>query len=75
MLRLSRDAPDVAPFDYAARRCGAPFEVAAIDEPAVCSAYEKKLVLVRPDGHVAWRGDSLPADADAVVARVTGALW
>jgi len=41
----------------------------------VCSAYEKKLVLVRPDGHVAWRGDSLPADADAVVARVTGTLW
>jgi 2-polyprenyl-6-methoxyphenol hydroxylase-like FAD-dependent oxidoreductase len=75
MLRLSRDAPDVAPFEEAARRCGAPFEVAAIDEPAVRSAYEKKLVLVRPDGHVAWRGDALPADADAVVARVTGALW
>jgi len=28
----------------------------------------------RPDLHVAWRGDSLPADADAVVARATGAL-
>jgi hypothetical protein len=29
-------------------------------------------VLVRPDGHIAWRGDALP-DADALVARVTGA--
>src|SRR5438552_4351219 len=75
MLRLSRDAPDVPPFEAAAWGCGAPFAVAAIDEPAVRSAYEKKLELVRPDGHVAWRGDALPADADAVVARVTGALW
>ena len=74
MLRLSRDTPEAASFEEAARRRGAPFEVATIDEPAVVSAYEKKLVLVRPDGHVAWRGDSLPADADAVVARATGAL-
>ena len=73
MLRFARDAPDVTPFKTAAKRRSVPLEVAAIEEPAVCSAYEKKLVLVRPDGHVAWRGDALPADAAAVIARVTGA--
>jgi hypothetical protein len=29
-------------------------------------------VLVRPDGHVAWRGDALPSDAERVVDQVTG---
>jgi 2-polyprenyl-6-methoxyphenol hydroxylase-like FAD-dependent oxidoreductase len=73
MLRLGSDAPDATPLEDAAKRRGVPLEVAAIGEPAVCSAYEKKLVLVRPDGHVAWRGDALPADAAAVIARTTGA--
>ncbi|NBX40729.1 MAG: hypothetical protein EBR15_04810, partial [Gammaproteobacteria bacterium] len=31
------------------------------------------VMLVRPDGHVAWRGDELPAELDAMVARVRGA--
>src|SRR5258706_475471 len=73
ILRFGRDAPDVTPFEDAAKRRSVPLEAAAIEEPAVCSAYDKKLVLVRPDGHVAWRGDELPADAAAVIARVTGA--
>jgi hypothetical protein len=31
------------------------------------------LVLVRPDGHVAWRGDILPDDPQALIDRVRGA--
>jgi hypothetical protein len=50
-----------------------PLEVKLLEEPAVCALYERKLVLVRPDGHVAWRGNALPADFAAVIARVTGA--
>jgi len=73
MLRLSRDAPGVEPLEDSAMRRGVPLEVVAIGEPEVCSAYERKLVLVRPDGHVAWRADALPRDAAAVIARVTGA--
>ncbi len=30
------------------------------------------IVLIRPDHHVAWSGDRLPADADALMARVVG---
>jgi hypothetical protein len=31
------------------------------------------LVLLRPDRHVAWRGDGLPADPLALIDRVRGA--
>jgi glutathione S-transferase len=36
--------------------------------------YGCRLVLVRPDGHVAWRADAPPADAGALIDRVRGAL-
>jgi hypothetical protein len=28
---------------------------------------------VRPDGHVAWRADTVPTDATALIDRVRGA--
>jgi hypothetical protein len=34
--------------------------------------YRNKLVLIRPDQHIAWHGDAV-ADAPAVIDRVTGA--
>jgi len=34
-----------------------PLETVIVDEPAIASIYEAKLVLVRPDTHVAWRGN------------------
>ena len=74
MLRLGPDAPRVTPVEDAARRRGVPLQIAAIDDPAAGPVYDRRLVLVRPDGHVAWRGDALPVDADALVAQVTGAL-
>ena len=74
MLRLGSDAPDCAPFEAAAKFRRVPLETFALDEPAVLAAYERKLALVRPDGHVAWRGDVVPADAAAIVAKVSGTL-
>ena len=57
----------------AARDRGVPFETHDIGDAAICALYEKKLVLVRPDGHVAWRSDTAPSDAAAVIDRVRGA--
>ena len=34
---------------------------------------ECRLCLVRPDGHVAWRGDTDPENAGAVIDTVRGA--
>jgi hypothetical protein len=73
LLRLGREAPEVAGVADAAKRSGVPLEVKLLEEPGVCTLYERKLVLVRPDGHVAWRGNTLPADSAAVIARATGA--
>jgi 2-polyprenyl-6-methoxyphenol hydroxylase-like FAD-dependent oxidoreductase len=73
LLRLGADAPDAAPFVEAAARAGLPLTVIAIDEPAVVEAYERKLVLVRPDGHSCWRGDDVPANAAHVIDVVRGA--
>jgi hypothetical protein len=42
-----------------------------IDLPQARELYESDLALIRPDQHVAWRGDHLP-DADELLTRVTG---
>ena len=57
-----------------ARQRGMPLEVVDIDDTASARLYERRLVLVRPDGHVAWRDDVPPADAGAVLDRARGAI-
>ncbi len=63
---------DVAPLELAARDRGVPLKVLDIERPPDAAFYGP-LVLSRPDQHVAWRGDSLPADPLALVDRVRGA--
>ena len=54
-----------------ASRLDLPLKVVFLaDEPAL-AVLERKLVLVRPDGHVAWRGDHL-GDAGAILQRAIG---
>lgn len=65
-------ALDVAPFEQAGRRLGIPLQVVTIDEREVRDAYERDLVLVRPDGHVAWRGSTAPPDTTEVVQLTSG---
>jgi len=56
----------------AAAAVGMPLQVLAIDDTNARSVYETDLVLVRPDGHVAWRGHSLPDDLRSLIGMVTG---
>lgn len=73
LLRLGDDAPDPAPLRNAARVRGVPLREVTIADQAVAALYGRKLVLVRPDGHVAWRGDDA-AEGMAIVECVRGAL-
>ena len=57
----------------AAREAELPLNVANVADAAVARLYERRLVLVRPDGHVAWRGDSAPTEPRAIIDRVRGA--
>src|SRR5690606_1956391 len=60
LLRLGQDAPAGTRIERAAARRNVPFRSIALDEPQVRDAYGRRLVLVRPDGHVAWRADDEP---------------
>jgi hypothetical protein len=58
----------------AVRRRGVPLQTVSIDDPQIAALYEKKYVLVRPDGHVAWRADVLPDDPLGIIDQVRGAM-
>jgi hypothetical protein len=73
LLGFGADEAAAAPLLAAARRRKVPMSFAAIAEADIAALYAGKFVLVRPDGHVAWRDDRMPADALRLVDRVRGA--
>jgi 2-polyprenyl-6-methoxyphenol hydroxylase-like FAD-dependent oxidoreductase len=73
LLRFGADAPDTNMIAGAAKSRAMPLRTVTIDDAQAAALYERKLVLVRPDGHVAWRGDRPPADPLAMIDRVRGA--
>jgi 2-polyprenyl-6-methoxyphenol hydroxylase-like FAD-dependent oxidoreductase len=72
-LRLGSNAPQPLALERAFALRGVPLKIVGVDDPAIARLYERPLVLVRPDGHVAWRGERVPADPLAVVDHVRGA--
>ncbi len=72
LLRLD-PALDATPLLAAAARRGLPLAVLDLDAPEAPVLYNRKLVLSRPDQHVAWRGDALPADPLGLIDLVRGA--
>jgi 2-polyprenyl-6-methoxyphenol hydroxylase-like FAD-dependent oxidoreductase len=72
LLRLGRNREDASGFRKAFSTIGAPLSVLDIDSEAARRVYGFDYLLVRPDLHVIWRGDTLPKDADSVARVVTG---
>jgi len=72
LLRLGEEAPSAEPLVAAFSAAGVPLDVLDIGSERAREVYGRALVLVRPDLHVAWRGDVAPADAAALVRQVTG---
>ncbi len=71
-LLVLGDGFDSSAFTIAAARLGIPLEILSIgtaDLRALCEGYHA--VLIRPDQHIAWRGNQV-ADAAQVLARSVG---
>jgi hypothetical protein len=64
---------DVSALERAAREKRVPLRLLDVDTPDTATGYDGKLVLSRPDQHVAWRGESLPPDPAQLIDRVRGA--
>ena len=56
----------------AAAAIGVPLEVVEPQLPALGELYRARYALIRPDQHVAWRGDSWPANATQLFATLCG---
>jgi hypothetical protein len=59
--------------EAAAINAHVPLQRITIRDPDAAQLYERGFVLVRPDGHVAWQADNMPADAGSVIEAVRGA--
>jgi 2-polyprenyl-6-methoxyphenol hydroxylase-like FAD-dependent oxidoreductase len=74
LLRLGAEAPDSASLERAFAERGVPLATVTIADPTIRTLYERSLVLVRPDGHVAWRGNAVPPTPVEIADRVRGAF-
>jgi hypothetical protein len=73
LLKLAAGA-DTHALEAAGQARGVPLTVVNLPRDDLRKLYERDLVLVRPDQHVAWRGDQAPEDVDALIAMVVGAM-
>jgi hypothetical protein len=71
-LIKTRPDEDTTPLEEAARSRGVPLEVYVPGVPELIDMYDANLVLVRPDQHVAWRGEDCPEDPIALIDLVRG---
>jgi hypothetical protein len=71
LLRLDPDIA-VAPFVEAMRDGGVPIEMVDLDADRAEECYDRKLMVVRTDQHVAWRGDAIPDQPEKLVDVLTG---
>ena len=72
LLKFGMADTDTASFEAAASAHNVPLDIIDISEQAARDLYQCGFALIRPDHHVAWRGDALPADAAALIRQVSG---
>ena len=72
LLRIDPEI-DSRPLVLAASEKGVPLRVLDISGEEGGALYDRKLVLSRPDQHIAWRGDELPKDPAGLIKIIRGA--
>jgi 2-polyprenyl-6-methoxyphenol hydroxylase-like FAD-dependent oxidoreductase len=73
LLRLGPEVPEAGRVADAAATRGVPLAILDLSDPKLLELYQRPLVLVRPDGHIAWRADAVPHDTLGLIDRVRGA--
>jgi 2-polyprenyl-6-methoxyphenol hydroxylase-like FAD-dependent oxidoreductase len=71
LLRRDRSTPTDR-LEAAARAARVPLTAVDLDAEDAAHLYDRKLVLVRADQHVAWRGDELPDDVGGLLSVLRG---
>ena len=73
LLAVNATPAEAASFQRAADAAGLPLQVLHLNESHLARLYEKRFVLVRPDQHVAWRGDEVPQACEPIINTIRGA--
>ena len=68
------DTAEIERVREAARMAGVPLEVLRPREPAIADLYRARYALIRPDQHIAWRGNAWPDNVTNLLLLVTGRL-
>jgi len=72
LVRFDR-AVDAAPLVDAAARSGVPLTLLDVDRTQADYGFAECLLMVRPDSHIAWRGQAAPREPDRLFERLRGA--
>lgn len=73
LLMTEGSCSEADTFNAAAERSGVPLTLLALPDTRLRHRYDARFALIRPDQHVAWRGNALPDDVHGLLATVTGA--
>src|SRR5215475_5641963 len=72
LLRLGGSAADASGLTRAFAAIGAPFAILDVPDARARDVYGCDLLLLRPDLHVAWRGNAPPAEPERLARIATG---
>ena len=72
ILRLGKTPPNVDALAASFKARGIPMGVLDVPDVVARDLYGRDIAIVRPDHHIAWRGNACPTDADKVVGQIVG---
>jgi 2-polyprenyl-6-methoxyphenol hydroxylase-like FAD-dependent oxidoreductase len=72
LLKLGNTQADTRALEESLHALHVPCETLEVPTLAIRDVYERDLLLVRPDLHIAWRGNEAPAEPRKLARMVTG---
>ena len=72
LFKLGNARIDTGILEQEAAKLNIPFTTVDIQDQEVRDSYGHDLVLIRPDQHIAWRGNGLPDSPDVLMRKLAG---